>query len=534
MISAPFYLNLFTGLLGYVEMHYRFPFFPFSRYFKKEPEILADAPHRVDPGKSIPVSVVIKDSDSYPVHLLSVELQVKYPSGKIDLLRNDYDKPIIRRWFWDNILIEPQESGTVEITANIHFKINGKPRTVRNHNISTSPDRPLIVEVDTINLPGSQWYEWGDLHYHSNYTEDFVEFGAPLANSAAAAEALGLQFLAITDHSYDLDDKVGSWTETDPKLLKWQQLQNAIKRHNQAGPVLLIPGEEVTVRNSIGNNVHCLILNNPDFIPGSGDSAESWYRTNSEYSIKELMSLTGPETARIASHPFAVYSRLEKILLNRGKWESSDLELPGLDGMQILNGKKDDGYVDGLEQWIKLLLGGTRSRIYAGNDAHGNFNYFHQIDLPMARTIQRDTQILGNCRTGLVKRSDHRDVSGIISGLKSGQCIITDGPAIKMEIFSDKHHADLGDTWTERHATIRVSADSTPRFGSIEEIKIYLGYLGDSEERSVMTVSGGPSSYTVQDVEQFVDVSRPGYIRGKILTSSGNIARTNPIWLDPK
>ena len=42
------------GALLYAEMHYRWWPLP-SRYFRKEPEILADAPRRVEPGRPLPI-----------------------------------------------------------------------------------------------------------------------------------------------------------------------------------------------------------------------------------------------------------------------------------------------------------------------------------------------------------------------------------------------------------------------------------------------------------------------------------------------
>ena len=45
---------LLPGALLYAEMHYRWWPLP-SRYFRKEPELLADAPRRVEPGRPLEV-----------------------------------------------------------------------------------------------------------------------------------------------------------------------------------------------------------------------------------------------------------------------------------------------------------------------------------------------------------------------------------------------------------------------------------------------------------------------------------------------
>ncbi len=49
-------------LFLYTEMHYRFAI-PFSRYYKDEPEILSDIPHRINPNNLVPVMILVKDAD---------------------------------------------------------------------------------------------------------------------------------------------------------------------------------------------------------------------------------------------------------------------------------------------------------------------------------------------------------------------------------------------------------------------------------------------------------------------------------------
>ena len=75
---------LLTGALLYVEMHYRWWPLP-SRYFRKEPEILADAPHRVEPGVPIPLLLLVKDAHRYPVYLDHVEVTANLAGDKFQL-----------------------------------------------------------------------------------------------------------------------------------------------------------------------------------------------------------------------------------------------------------------------------------------------------------------------------------------------------------------------------------------------------------------------------------------------------------------
>jgi len=63
-------------LIGlYAETHFRFRI-PFSRYFKREPELIFDTPWRLEPSQKLSIFLVVKDAHLYPVKLESVEIKV--------------------------------------------------------------------------------------------------------------------------------------------------------------------------------------------------------------------------------------------------------------------------------------------------------------------------------------------------------------------------------------------------------------------------------------------------------------------------
>jgi len=72
---------LLPGGLLYTEMHYRWRPLP-SRYFRKEPEILADAPRRVEPGRPLPLLLLVKDAHRYPITLERVTIEVETGQGR--------------------------------------------------------------------------------------------------------------------------------------------------------------------------------------------------------------------------------------------------------------------------------------------------------------------------------------------------------------------------------------------------------------------------------------------------------------------
>jgi hypothetical protein len=524
------YLWLIFPLIGYLEIHYRLKYFPFSRYFKREPEIYADAPHRIEPVQDLPISLIIKDANKYPITLKNVHIKIVNENNNTLEFDYKYNKILNELWFEEIYFIDHTVlSGSLKIWCEILFERKGKKQSVINHNVKTSEVLPLITKVDEDSLPGSEVFMWGDLHYHSNYTADFIEFGAPLKSTKSAATALGLDYLAITDHSYDLDDKFGSWKEPDPELKKWNDSRSEIITLNEASGTLLIPGEEISAQNKYGKIVHTLMLNNPQYIPGSGDSGEKPLKRYSEYTVQEVINMQPDNSLVLAAHPFYAFPKPHQILLNRGSWSEDDCNNPKLTGLQILNGKIQHILNKYLFLWIKLLLSGKKIYIYAGNDAHGNFNRFHQSNFPMLFTKQYDSSILGKCRTGLINNCD-LTVKDIITNLRAGKCIITDGPAVKT-IINDKY--SYGDTIRSSSLNIMFEFISSKYYGYLHEAIIYKGLFGAFSEEKIDTIQWNKNSYNELVNKDIKWSDEPGYIRIELKTEKGKYCLTNPIWIEP-
>ena len=78
------WLSFLLPVFVYAEIHYKI-WNIFSRYFKREPEIVADVPHRLGPGKKLPVFLCIKDADRFPVELDTVHIEMLNDAQKIRL-----------------------------------------------------------------------------------------------------------------------------------------------------------------------------------------------------------------------------------------------------------------------------------------------------------------------------------------------------------------------------------------------------------------------------------------------------------------
>ncbi|MHB1050056.1 MAG: hypothetical protein ACYC09_08265, partial [Bacteroidota bacterium] len=91
----------------YAETHYRFKYFV-SLLRKPEPEMLVDAPHRIDPDRTLPIMILIKDADRYPVNVRSVQITIFGEGKKIYSETISPDQPIFvnTRYWWNIAEIE--------------------------------------------------------------------------------------------------------------------------------------------------------------------------------------------------------------------------------------------------------------------------------------------------------------------------------------------------------------------------------------------------------------------------------------------
>ena len=187
-LALPFFLL-------YTELHYRFPL-NFSRYFIKEPEIIADVPHRINPNNKIPVMVLVKDADKYPILLRDVNIDIyknsQIAGSNLYLINSKIDK----YWWHKTFFVDPKKiNGHTNFQVRINYELNGCVKTVTNHNIKILKPIPLNVYISEYNLPGNHLTQYGDIHYHSHLTDDMVEFGAPLKPTLEACKVLGLDFI---------------------------------------------------------------------------------------------------------------------------------------------------------------------------------------------------------------------------------------------------------------------------------------------------------------------------------------------------
>ena len=532
--------NFFPALSSlfflYAETHYKFRGV-YSRLNKNEPEIIADVPHRLQPGTLLPVLILFKDANLFPVELKQVDVTLLAPQ-KLLLASRSFNKTIDQA-LWYKVLqvaLPDHINGRVAIDVCITIRANGRTLQYHNDNYRISGHQPFRIAVDAEPLPGEENWYWGDLHYHSFFTRDQVEFGAPVQATVQMAKAMGVHFFAVTDHSYDLDDRIDDYLTNDPDVPKWHQLRQVCRQINSREKAFVVlPGEELSAGNCKKQNVHFLVINNPHFYAGWGDSAEQWFRTRPQHGIRDVLNTLDDGALAFAGHPEIVPPLLQKILIRRGKWMDADYEHPRLDGLQIWNGKKDAFFERGIRKWVQLLLRGKRLSIVAGNDAHGNFGRFRQIGFPFFSLRENQQELFAQARTGVYIPDDF-SFDALVDSLKKGRTIITDGPFANI-VLSDRSGNRFfhGDTFTAESGYANVTVQSSRMFGTIQSARLFIGDRARQQE-TVQDISPAPS-YRFQRALPLHRLPRQGYLRLEVRTKHDEEefrCLTNAIYIDRK
>lgn len=343
----------------------------------------------------------------------------------------------------------------------------------------------LRVRLDAPPLPQlPNWYR-GDPHYHSGYTDNPAERGYPLDVTKQAALQAGLQWLALTDHSTDLNPQ----TFAD-ELREVEQLNDA--------QFVFIRGEEVTVASGapgMMTTLHMIALPSPsdpakgfpdptgasDSVIVSGDGAP----LSPAIPLKEALArIDAAGGFAYAAHPYDPISPL----LRGGTW---DLNLdflaaggkqlqPGLVGLEPWNrattmtaddardpyclrhdadpslcfqADPEANEYTRLEKgialgWLPLLqkglAAGTQDSkpfkvfLAAGSDAHGDFNYEATMDVVdfLSKPSRGISGYAENNALGKISTVVH-SVKGLGAGgenvlqaLRDGHSVLSNGPLL--------------------------------------------------------------------------------------------------------
>ncbi|KAA3659159.1 MAG: hypothetical protein DWQ10_09430, partial [Calditrichaeota bacterium] len=282
-------------------------------------------------------------------------------------------------------------------------------------------------------------------------------------------------------------------------------------------------------------NVHFLVYNNEDYIPGAGDSGEKWLHMKPDLRIEQVIARLSNNAVCFASHPEAAPPFFQNLLLNRGKWHDRDYEQTGLHGLQIWNGEEETAAA-GLKKWRHLLLQGKRLFIIAGTDAHGNFNRFRQITRPlMAMADRMNWQVFGSHRT-LVFHPGKATTHSLAKALHSGAMVVTSGPFFALHAIDEKGNTvQMGGQITTANCRLVVRGISSNEFGDIKEVSLYRGDLLKKTEDIILqeTTFKNPHDIAINlalKVEPDQIFYYRAALRGEMSHSFRMQALTNPVW----
>ena len=474
--------------------------------------------------------MILKDADKFPVLIKELSIFEKKRlicSQKINTKVNANYKDI--SFFINSNNLSP---GQHQFDIKISYIINNKNKNCYADNYRGTSHDSLPIYISRDQLPSFENCIFGDTHTHTNYTSDQVEFGASLEATRLMSRAMGLDFFCATDHSYDLDDQENNYLKNDPDLKKWKDFKKTVKNLNSnPGDVIIIPGEEVSVRNSEDKNVHLLIYNSDRFFPGAGDSGEKWFRNLSDFSISEVINELNNSSLALSAHPSEIPPFLQRLLIKRGFWKYQDCIQNGLNGLQFINGGGNSSIERSKNFWTKLLLQGNRLTGIAGNDAHGNFSRFRQIGFPFITMKEHYLHLFGKWRTGIYLKNNKRDLKTTLNALKSGNCFMTNGPALLLEVYTANDRYSMGEICTEP-VKCKIKVRSTAEFGSLNSIKIILGDLDKKQEIIYYKISHEKNIFDFHQEIVMNNLPEQGYLRMEATTVNQCQAFSNPIWFD--
>jgi len=534
---------------GYAEIHYIF--YQYSLLNRRYPEILLDAPWRVDAGIPIPIVCIVKDADRFPVKLRRITARYKINSGETHekVFLDEHSPLYITDQYWSKfyfIQLPDGQTGNLRISVEIEFVRDGIKRTMVSDNFPRLSHAPLRVFVSPWKLPSFDGWYGGDPHYHSDMTQDQVEFGAPVEVAAVMGKAMGLNWLAVADHSYDLDRAMGEYFQYDSGLARWRKVhEDASLVNSRNDGFVVIPAEEVSCGNSRSHNIHLLAFDTPQFIPGSGDGVKRGLNKRPTLTLRQCLNRINEAGGfAYAAHPEMGNGFLGMLMLNRGCWRDPDYAQGGYSGMQIWNGMQGKVFMKSREKWIQLLLEGRRLFVLGGNDAHGDFNRCRKVKYPNTRLMEDYDHIFGKVRTYAYCDTDtvHSTptVAEILDALRNGRTVITNGPvAILQAQDVAGRMVNIGDDAVGREFTLMIRAGSSEEFGPIGEVNLYRGDLVEGteqierifvpEEVSDTTISGYDCTFIYRMAVKnrcYVRVEATSSARGEEYT-----CLTNPIWL---
>ena len=413
----------------------------------------------------------------------------------------------------------PEVGSRVEISVEVDVVERGVPRTLRRR-IEILVHPPLPAGSD------GSWFS-GDQHLHTAFSIDaFFLDGTTelLADYAATAQTVGLDWIVVTDH-------------TNVRFLLWYRPwmfaigELAAKKFRDNRDYLVLQGQEMAVGSlgRFGESAHLLVyphkVDSTGFIPNpcSGLIAN---HVNCEPEQVILDRVNDNGGISFIAHPF------DAAPLLFAAWDQQS-DAQGWAGLEIFNSRAavvDSGDEKSIDWWHELLNEieppqdgllserpdfPTRFPVGIGNsDAHqpGHIgNTFTYARLPGV--------LAGN---GMLPRED------VMDAFVAGRLVASNGPLV----FGEVNGAGVGEVAMLLPGSnqLAVTLQTTPEFGLVGDYTITV--LVNGSPRAVVPLSGSSSFETTIVLEDLLaPPDKFVTIRARCDSCSGE-ALANPIWLE--
>ena len=526
--------------LRYAETHFKFRL-PWSLLYRPWPEIIFDMPFQAVPGTEPTMWIVVRNADRFPVTLESAEIEIECSEiAGSESAGTGSEKRTVelgieadKSFAFYPIPLAGLKPGKYRITPKVtavrkcakdnagDCAKNNARRTFSRWSLPGLKPQPIKLHVLAEQPPKAPGYAAGEMHCHTQYSRDHVEFGATPAVLQQAAASVGLDFACCTDHAYDFAFTDEDYTkEARSPAPRFQALRDEIAALPQEeGHPLLLAGEEVSAGNSKGENVHVTVFAPDGYLPGLGDCGRYWLENKPTRSIAQILQDTTAHC--FAAHPFQQMGIVEKFVFRRGYWTQKDLhpdKQHSIRGLQFWNGVRDEGFKLGREFWIEQLGKGNYLLPIGGNDAHGDLNDTTAVSTPLVSLKHSRDHVFGKVRT--VVKIDEAPLSlDILNKAFAGDnCYITDGPAlwweradirgVKSVVFHARNTKDFG----EGFRYIRI-------FG-----RRYMsnGKLAKEEEVRIESLVAAPAKTDIP-----VSIDNFAYLRAECESATGHFALTS-------
>lgn len=497
-----------------------------SRLWQPWPEIYLDLPWRVTLGRPLPLLLAWADAHRFPVRLLELEIILASPHGRLTRRRLELD-----------LRLESPLGGAIPLELGAELdepglwqawvdgrveRLPGGPGAVgqglrfRNQLARVFPEEPLCTRVDALPPPVLPGLVRGDPHTHSSGTRDMVEFGPPPELLRAAARALELDWFALTDHSYDLDDATDDWRRRDPALPAWQAQQAWLREAAACPGPFALAGEECSVGGLGGGILHLLLLQPDTFYAGSADGGESYLPRRPEWRLPALLeALRDSGCLPVSAHTGERPGAGERLLLRRRAWRADDMRL--LAAHQILSGGTGADFAAGRGLWRGLLAEGRDTAILAGGDSHGHFSLGRSVQVPGFSVGWGRGQLFGRYCSAVCLEGGSQTLlppapgaadtraARLLAELEAGRCLLGDGPLLWFEDEQGARH--LGGE-LPRGSRLTLHARPHPAGGPLRSLRLWAGsatgeillgeWVPDSDDPAFALAPAAPSCLWVR------------------------------------